>query len=390
MVYGKLDWYSVMIYNVSFRKVLQFLKVEYDFYNDLIANGFQRNCCYSTQQIFTFNGITLEINFDDFLLLDGDIEKIFDFDFVHIRLDISGTGLDFLRGIFKQPYELELYLQNLESYNIFGEVDKDFKITRADFAFDFVNYEKCPDFVEKLLDWFYKTEYDPNYRTSSGGLNCGRPNAPIKYSLRSGDQHTIYLGTTRSNRLVRIYNKLMQYQKNGVIVKPLPFPENMDVKSWFRIEFQTRKVEASKYLFGFNRFEDILKIIFNDYLIRDKQGKPLDFLLDLYDWGSLQEITYNASFTELRSVLDSAKVSINRSLQGIVIFIARYGLSGFVQYIYEHMEHMNYSSKSASARSLAFNIKVSRMLNEENISLNDLCLENFCGNLNLDLERLKF
>lgn len=77
-------------------------------------------------------------------------------------------------------------------------------------------------------------------------------------------------------------------------------------------------------------------------------------------------------------------------MQGIVIFIARYGLSGFVQYIYEHMEHMNYSSKSASARSLAFNIKVSRMLNEENISLNDLCLENFCGNLNLDLERLKF
>lgn len=143
----------------------------------------------------------------------------------------------------------------------------------------FVNYEKCPDFVEKLLDWFYKTEYDSNYRTSSGGLNCGRPNAPIKYSLRSGDQHTIYLGTTRSNRLVRIYNKLMQYQKNGVIVKPLPFPENMDVKSWFRIEFQTRKVEASKYLFGFNRFEDILKIIFNDYLIRDKQGNPLIFFL---------------------------------------------------------------------------------------------------------------
>lgn len=69
MVFGKLDWYSAMVYNVSFKQVLEFLNVEYDFYNDLIANGFQRNCCYSTQQIFTFNGITLEINFDDYILL---------------------------------------------------------------------------------------------------------------------------------------------------------------------------------------------------------------------------------------------------------------------------------------------------------------------------------
>lgn len=390
MVFGKLDWYSAMVYNVSFKQVLEFLKVEYDFYNDLISNGFQRNCCYSTQQIFTFNGITLEINFDDYILLDLDVDDIFTHKFSHIRIDISGTGLDFLRGIFKRPYELESYLQNVENYISFGELGKDVKITRADFAFDFVNYEKCPDFVEQLLDWFFKTEYNPEFRSPSGGLYCGRPNAPIKYSLRTGDQHTIYFGTTRSNRLVRIYNKLMQYQKNGVLVKPLPFSDDLEVKSWFRIEFQTRKVEAEKYLFGFTRFEDILKIIFNDYLIRDKNGNPVPILLDLYDWGSLQEITYNVSFTELKTVIETAKTSISRSMQSIVLYIARYGVRDFLNYLYNEMKKLSYESKSASSRSFSFNIKTSRMLNEENLCFDDLYLSNFFGSLNLDLERLGF
>lgn len=390
MVFGKLDWYSAMVYNVSFKQVLEFLNVEYDFYNDLIANGFQRNCCYSTQQIFTFNGITLEINFDDYILLDLDFDDIFTHKFSHIRIDISGIGLDFLRGIFKRPYELELYLHNVQNYISFGELGKDVKITRADFAFDFVNYEKCPDFVEQLLDWFFKTEYNPEFRTSSGGLYTGRSTPGLKYSLRTGDQHTIYFGTTRSNKLLRIYNKLMQYQKNGVLIKPLPFSDDLEVKSWFRIEFQTRKVEAEKYLFGFTRFEDILKIIFNDYLIRDKNGNPVPILLDLYDWGSLQEITYNVSFMQLKTVIETAKTNISRSMQSIVLYIARYGVRYFLNYLYNEMKKLSYESKSASSRSLAFNIKTSRMLNEENLCFDDLYLSNFFGSLNLDLERLGF
>ena len=114
----------------------------------------------------------------------------------------------------------------------------------------------------------------------------------------------------------------MQYQKNGVLIKPLPFSDDLEVKSWFRIEFQTRKVEAEKYLFGFTRFEDILKIIFNDYLIRDKNGNPVPILLDLYDWGSLQEITYNVSFMQLKTVIETAKTNISRSMQSIVLYIA--------------------------------------------------------------------
>ena len=77
-------------------------------------------------------------------------------------------------------------------------------------------------------------------------------------------------------------------------------------------------------------------------------------------------------------------------MQSIVLYIARYGVRDFLNYLYNEMKKLSYESKSASSRSLAFNIKTSRMLSEENLCFDDLYLSNFFGSLNLDLARLGF
>ena len=87
---------------------------------------------------------------------------------------------------------------------------------------------------------------------------------------------------------------------------------------------------------------------------------------------------------QLKTVIETAKTNISRSMQSIVLYIARYGVRYFLNYLYNEMKKLSYESKSA------FNIKTSRMLNEENLCFDDLYLSNFFGSLNLDLERLGF
>lgn len=306
-IFGKLDWFTCIFYNTSLVKLFEFFRLPEDLLTDFLANAFEQSLGYGSNYVLVFEGVSFYLDFDEFLLLDFDCTKIWEYTFSKIRVDCSGSGLEYLRSLgFKEAGEIETYLNDISNYS--GEIGHDFSVTRADFAFDFINYERCPDFVEKLLYWLNQAQYtydmhkyDPTVETSltpTGCLNVGRNVHPMKFSTRTGDQHTVYIGTVRSLKLVRFYNKLMQYQKNGVTVKPLPLCyQDIDIKSWFRIEFQTRKKEAMHYLFGFRNFKDILKILFNDYLIRDSHGKPIDFMLELYDWGSLQEIPYNRNFT---------------------------------------------------------------------------------------------
>lgn len=367
-IFGKLDWFSCMFYNTSIVQLFEFLRLPEDLLTDFLANAFDQNMGYCTNYTLVFEGVSFHLDFDEFLLLNYDYSKIWDYKFAKIRVDCSGSGLDYLRSLgFHEVGEIESYLNDPDNYP--GEIDRDFKVTRADFAFDFINYDRCPDFVEKLLDWFYSTEYNPDYRSAAGLVYTGRQSG-LKYSLRSGDQHTVYLGTARSLKLVRIYNKLMQYQKNGVTVKELPTCySDIDIQSWFRIEFQTRQKEAGHYLFGFRTFKDILKILFNDYLIRDSHGKPIDFMLELYDWGSLQEIPYNTPFTEIKTVAKSMERSIRKNAFNLFLFIGTQSLESLVNLINEELAKLDFDSPSSARRKIAYHNKLGRYSVEEDVSL---------------------
>ncbi len=285
MIYAKLDWYTVMLYNTSIECALSKLNIDTEIYEELLASCYERSYGFTSKAVFSVYGISCELDQDDYLSTEQG--SIFHKKFGKIRLDISGHGLDYLRGFFEVDTKLM-------SPDFWGE-RQDFNVTRSDFAFDFVNYQ--PEFVDTFLNYLKDKERAGDLTPHSSRLNCGGRRA-IQYSYRCGDQKTLYLGSTRGDKLLRIYDKLLQYQKNGVLMKPLPeaFKDEGEVKSWFRIEFQTRRKSAEAYLYGYKKLEDTLRFIFKEYMIRDEQGKPLDFIMNLYDWDKLPEIRQNANF----------------------------------------------------------------------------------------------
>ena len=135
MIYAKLDWYSVVLYNYSVDDILKRLNIYNEIFEDLTSNGYERSQGFSSVFVFSYAGISIELRFDDYLTTDRD--SLFSTKYKKIRLDISGTGLDYLRQfmlpdtVFTKP-------------DFWGENQKDYNVTRSDFAFDFVNYK--PEF----------------------------------------------------------------------------------------------------------------------------------------------------------------------------------------------------------------------------------------------------
>lgn len=239
MVYAKIDWYTVLLYNVSFEDVLKKLNCVYDICDEILNSGYQHSEGYRTDMVYSVNGVTLQVNFDDVLLVDKD--NIFFNKWKSLRLDISGSGLDYLRTLNKGIDA------NFCDVNFWGQ-EGTYKVTRCDFAFDFVNHygSFLDEFIYKLQDLqrnnIIERGNDGNtyLGTQMGVDGRGRRTA---YNMRTGSNvKCLYLGTTRSDKLVRIYDKKLEQTKNGVFKKGVPQyfqGDDKDVKSWFRIEFQT-------------------------------------------------------------------------------------------------------------------------------------------------------
>lgn len=297
-IFGKLDQFTCKFYNKSFCDLFEFLRLPRDLFLDFLSSGFDKNRGYCIEHTLIFSGISFVLDYNEFILFNCDYSTIWTSEFKKISLECSESGLDYLRALaFHEVGDIENYLNNVENYP--GVVDQDFKITRVKFVFDFINYERCPDFVEKLTSRVYEIRCGDHHGSSFGFVKAGCSKRPFKYSICGGVKHAIQLGATGSPKSVKICNKLMQYKKNGVIVKPLPdCYKDIDLQSWFQIEFDTRQKEAGHYLFSVRNFKDIFKILFNDYLMRDSHGNPIDFMFELYKWESLQEISHNESYIQ--------------------------------------------------------------------------------------------
>ncbi len=94
-IYAKLDWYSVVLYNYSVDDILKRLNIYNEIFEDLISGGYERSQGFSSVFVFSYAGISIELRFDDYLTTDRD--SLFSTKYKKIRLDISGTGLDYLR-----------------------------------------------------------------------------------------------------------------------------------------------------------------------------------------------------------------------------------------------------------------------------------------------------
>lgn len=363
-IYAKLDWYSAVLYNRSMSYILGKLGVHYELYDQLMASAYEQSRGFKSAMVFSANNITLEMSFDDFLSTEYD--KLFDTSFSKIRLDISGKGLDYLRSVMN--------IDNaLTDDSFWGENLVDYHVTRADFAFDFVNYKG--EFVDNLMNWIKDAERSGDLH-SVGRLRTG-VRSGCKYSYRCGDQKTVYFGCSGSDKLVRIYDKLLEYSKNGVVVKELPqaFADEGEINSWFRIEFQNRRKVADMNLFGCNgNLERVLRHLFDSYLIRDKNNEPLPFMVDLYDWESLPPIIQNLQFAITKSVLDkSHDYVLGQAFRSVFMLMLRYGVDVFVHMINRRATQLYLGTGTASIYgNLALRKSLAQMLEEESLSIDDL------------------
>lgn len=377
-VYAKLDWYTVMLYNTSISKIMHKLRIDSDLYEELLDSAYERSYGFVSHAVFSVHGIAIELKWDDYIGIAGDQTLdddgrragLFETEFAKMRVDISGAGLDYLRSV--SPDIVGGFTDPL----FWSDDPALAKVTRSDFAFDFVNYK--PGFVDKFICWIQDAERCGEILPKSSRLSIGGGRGQyVQYSYRCGDQKTLYLGSTRGDKLLRIYDKLLQYQKNGVIVKPLPevFASEGEVSSWYRIELQTRRKCADEYLYGINGdLTRVLRVLFDRYLVRDRDGKPLEFLLDLYNWGDLPPIIQNAKYDQTPPVLAQAHAYVTgQAFRSIFIVLARYGAHAFVDMINRRARQMYAgSSSSAVMGHIGLNRRIAQMCEEEKLDLKDL------------------
>lgn len=301
----KIDYFSAVFKNVTLQEVCEAFSLDVrecysDWllaFNKRIVNQF--GALYDT--FIQFSG--LNISFSNYELLRNhyDPENVSELNvsnivFEKIKVDISGQGLDYLRSL---DFDIDHIIRNLI------DCDLDYHPTRCDFAFDLVNY--CPTFLDEFIKCCEKS--DTGTHTIRTGTLKG-----LKYSIRRGDQKTIYVGSPRAVKLLRVYDKKLQYTLSNQLDK-IPYTICGEKPySWIRIELQTRREMTEKLLYS-NTFDRCYKHVFRTIhdtcfpLWRDSYGQlhSFDSLESLTNWERLPSviqnilIKYNCTDTAIKS-----------------------------------------------------------------------------------------
>lgn len=259
---GKLDWLTFIVNDCSIECIFEVFGMSHlvDFDDDILSTPFKRNSNYDDRIVWQFNGL----NFD-FSVYDNDVlDDSFDFfktPLSSVRCDFSGSGLDYLR---EEGFDVDTLFRNYDLFaTSFGMGN--FHCTRCDFAFDFVNFNA--HFLDKCFDYVH------NHQTHSGRLALVGVTAALRFSERHGDQETLYIGSPTSDRMLRIYDKRLQFidrETDSYIV------ENgySNPDSWIRLELQLRNKQADSILFGEGDIFSILRWIYDKYPFADLTSPP--------------------------------------------------------------------------------------------------------------------
>lgn len=363
MIYAKIDWYSVIINNVSIYDVMEQLQIPMDDYIEFCSRPVQRSQGFSTDTYFSVNGVTCSISSADYFYNISQSQDVFTTPVTKLKLDISGTGLDYLRGM----YDVDRLLSDP---NFWGEGLH--HLTRCDFAFDFINYQ--PTFLDDLIfniSDMIKSGALPNQTRLDNGRSGG-----VTFQLNLGKAKTVYFGADRSDRKLRIYDKKLERSKNGIFVNnAFEFKEDPVINSWFRIELQTRNKSAHNLIYSYNNdLKNILRVVFEDYCIRDDTGHILECIEKLYNWDTLPPIIQNRNSVQLAPVLErSIRYIEGQAFASIVTFISRYGFDSFKHFICECLDEIFTRDDFCSLRrSMNISKRISTMMIEEELLLSDL------------------
>ena len=270
-VYCKVDWLTVVFFDTSMNHVLKWLHLG-DCVSDFCAGAYQQCRGYDDVFKFRYNGVLLETSSFNYYghVLDT---SVFDIIVPKLRLDISGSGLDFLRSI---GVDMNSYRFNVPDLPEGGN----YHFTRCDFAFDFINYK--PEFVDRLI------QHIQDNALPSGRVPLASTKGAIGCKVVTCNQKTVYLGSPQSDRMLRVYDKRMEQMDLQSQTYRNSNPYN-NPDSWFRIEWQVRNRFCNDLVQDRNlEFKHILKLIFDKYAFADgsvrRDRAVVDFWNDLFDW----------------------------------------------------------------------------------------------------------
>lgn len=312
VVTSKIDWFQAVFVNRSFSYVLfDFIGLEPMTFDPSFLQSFNRYLGYDTQFGWSYNGISLSGHLRE-MEQRGlcETSDVFNANLAKVQLSISGSGLDYLR---QQGIDVNEFCRRIPELDDNGQPV--WHPTRVDFAFDFVNFSE--DLYSRCSRFLHDEYSDYGYVKTNGSCR------PIKYSVRSGGERTIYLGSARSDRLLRIYDKKLEQLDRSGILKYTPIDD--DITNWTRIELQVRNGNAYNLLYGSSDFSDILRFIYDNYVFVTLDNKRVDFFDDYISRDSLGSIIQNANYMRPRADRESKEIQFRKFRRLLVAFIAAYG-----------------------------------------------------------------
>lgn len=369
-VYALIDNYTCMFFDVTINDVFKWLRVDpQSFYGDLYQNRALIQSISAYQ--FTWNGINVQA-FDlsavalidsairnndtiskDFDPNSDDFIDVFSLTLNKIRLELTGTGMAYLRTQFP---DIDDYLRDLRLKH------PNLKLTRIDFAFDFINY--MPDILDAVID--YAQAYSVNGRVLTYG---GRG---YKCQVHTVDQKKVYLGSPQSDKMLRIYDKrLEQLDSNREVYRK---PNNYGTpSSWIRFEFQLRNEKARElcYLASTDSVEynlpslfGIFRRLMNDYTFIDPETTshnraPYQPWLDLWDWVDVEQLYKMQNTDESFEPYDERlkKYIEDICISNITVYIDKFGLPTLFSAIHKFLSNMECQDEFYQRSKARFSMK---------------------------------
>lgn len=331
-IYAKLDWLTLMFHDCSLNDVLEYFN-QTEFVSEFAGNMYEK-AGIQDNFVFVYNYIRIEIAKFYFYSQSSDT-PVFDMVVPFIRVDLSGKALDYLRSCEFDFYELRAQ-RCLLSYHV----------TRCDWAFDFVDYK--PGFVDHLI------EHLQTHSLASGRVPLASTHGAVKYSLKLGSEKTVYLGATKSDKLLRVYDKALQLKDADTGLWKEEIPYDKELSSWYRIELQTRNKTAHGLLMpGIDgqimEYIDILKYIFDSYSFADGtvdgnnvKRQIVDFWYSLFPWNEVQKkIIQNANYVQPKSYAERLDSYVVRVIPKIIQWIHVHGAVAFEKECQRYLKNIS-------------------------------------------------
>lgn len=331
-IYFKLDYYSMVFNDMAMFDVLGWLGIDY-LVDDFVKDQFTRLSGWQENIVFRFEGIQLESNAQNYFGFDTQDLSVFDRKLPHIRLSISGQGLDYLRSL--KMYDVDVFLRD------WSQVPKPAHCTRCDFAYDLVNY--MPGILDQMIE-HCKTKHMSDRRVR---IYKGRP---VKFDYKDGQQRTLYLGSPTSDQLLRVYDKRMQYTDPETGIYKVPNAYN-DPASWIRFELQARNKKAQNACF--NDVQDrfaMFREIYDKFCFSERRNlghdvtsyKICDWWQNLFNWEEVEQIIQNTKFVDLfiKTPKERAEQAALRARGSALFNLTLFG-SDAIRHFQEYIDQLN-------------------------------------------------